>query len=236
MNSGATDSVRVETRGAFTKTLVLNRPERANAINGELVQRLTEEIANCYSDQTKLLVIRGEGKHFCSGFDRDPEAFKNAASRSMLGVDIESMLQILAGAPCVTLAHIHGAAVGAGADIAVACDYRCATSDASMAFPGFNLIGVSLGNSRLSQRVGPDQAMKLILQAKRVGAHEAFKLGLVTNIIEVDAIEKFTAELEDVLEKTPKDAVTSLKQSVRKVTGRAFRSDISSDHILSVSS
>ncbi|CAN0483934.1 unnamed protein product, partial [Discosporangium mesarthrocarpum] len=218
------DIVRVEARGTYTKTLVLNRPDKANAMNSELVRRLTEEIVKCYSDQTKLLVMRGEGKHFCSGFDRDPEAFKSAASRGLLGVEIETMLQILAGAPCVTLAHIHGAAVGGGADMAVACDYRCATADASLAFPGFGLIGVSLGNSRLSQRIGPDQAMKLILQAKRVGAHEALKLGLVTNVIEMDAIEKFTAELEDVLEETPKDAVTSLKQSVRQVTNRAFGS------------
>ena len=236
MNIMASNIVRVETRGAFTKTLVLNRPDKANAMNGELVQRLTEEIVKCYSDQTKLLIIRGEGKHFCSGFDRDPEAFKSAASRGLLGVEIESMLQIVAGAPCVTLAHIHGAAVGGGADLAVACDYRCATADASMSFPGFNLIGVSLGNSRLSQRIGPDQAMKLILQAKRVGAHEAFKLGLVTNVIEKDAIEELTAELEGALEETPKDAVRSLKQSVRQVTSRAFGPDISSDHILSASS
>lgn len=235
MNSGATDSVRLETRGAFTKTLVLNRPERANAINGELVRRLTEEIADSYSDQTKLLIIRGEGKHFCSGFDRDPEAFKNAASRSMLGVDIESMLQLLAGAPCVTLAHIHGAAVGAGADIAVACDYRCATPDASMAFPGFNLIGVSLGNSRLAQRIGPDQAMKMILQARRIGAWDAVKMGLVTNIVGLEDLEDLITELEDNLEQTTRDAVSALKQSVRQATGWAFGSDISPDHISTVS-
>jgi len=78
--------------------------------------------------------------------------------------------------------------------------------------------------------------MKLILQAKRVGAHEAFKLGLVTNVIEKDAIEELTAELEGALEETPKDAVRSLKQSVRQVTSRAFGPDISSDHILSASS
>ncbi|MDF2367094.1 enoyl-CoA hydratase/isomerase family protein [Sneathiella sp.] len=230
------DILKVEMRGKYTKTLFLNRPDKANAMNSELVRRLTEEIVKCYSDQTKLLIIRGEGKHFCSGFDRDPEAFKSAASRGLLGVEIESMLQILAGAPCVTLAHIHGAAVGGGADMVVACDYRCATADASMAFPGFNLIGVSLGNSRLSQRIGPDQAMKLILQARRVGAHEAFKLGMVTNVIEMDAIEKFTAELEVVLEETPKEAVTSLKQSVRQVANRAFGSDIFTEHALSASS
>lgn len=231
MNSTPSDIVRVETCGAFTKTLFLNRPDRANAINGELVRSLTEEIIQCYSDQTRLLIIRGEGKHFCSGFDRDPDAYKSAASRSLLGVKIESMLQVLAGAPCVTLACIHGSAVGAGADMAVACDYRCATAGATMAFPGFNLMGVSLGNSRLSQRVGPDQAMKLVLQGKRVGAEEALKMGLVTNIIELDAIEKFIAELEAALEKTTREEVASLKQSVQQVTSRAFGSNISSDQL-----
>ncbi len=216
--------VKAEWRGDYTKYLILNRPDRANAINGALILRLTEEIVKCYSDQTKILIIQGEGKHFCSGFDREPSKLESTASRSLLGIEIESMLQILAGAPCVTLAYIHGAAVGAGADIAVACDYRCATSDATIAFPGFNLIGASLGNSRLSQRIGPDQAMRLILLAHRVGVEEAFQMGLITNIVEADEITLFITELEAALEKTSKPALRSLKKSVGEISSRAFGS------------
>lgn len=235
MSGTTAEIVRVEKQGASTKTLVLNRPDRANAINRELVQRLTEEIIKCYSDQTKLLIIRGEGKHFCSGFDRDPLTLESNAGRCLLGVEIESMLQVLAGAPFVTLAHIHGAAVGAGADIAVACDYRCATTDSLLAFPGFNLIGVSLGNSRLSRCIGPDQAMKLILQSQRIRSEEAYQMGLVTNIVEIDAIDQFIIELDLILEMTSKVAVRSLKQSVRQVNSRAFGPDADSSYVASAS-
>jgi len=157
----------VEQRGETTRILRLNRPDRANAINEELTRRLTEEIGKCYSDQTKLLILEGEGKHFCSGFDRPSSSDEKQPNPNVLGVKVEAMLQILAGAPCVTLVHSHGAAVGAGAEIVVACDYRCASDDAMFMVPGFRLMGVSLGNSRLAKCIGPDQAMRMILHSDK---------------------------------------------------------------------
>ena len=214
----------VEQRGEFTRVLRLNRPEKANAINEELTRRLTEEIGNCYSDQTKLLILEGEGKHFCSGFDRPSSSQEAQANPNVLGVKVEAMLQILAGAPCVTLAHSHGGAIGAGAEIVVACDYRCATADAVFMVPGFRLMGVSLGNSRLAQRIGPDQAMKLILQSLKIDCEQAFELGLVTNAIEADTFDGFVSELETSLESISKPALNSIKQSVHLSNSRAFGS------------
>ena len=210
----------VEQRGETTKVLRLNRPDRANAINEELTRRLTEEIGECYSDQTKLLILEGEGKHFCSGFDRPSSSQEAQANPNVLGVKVEAMMQILAGAPCVTLVHSHGAAVGAGAEIVVACDYRCATEDAMFMVPGFRLMGVSLGNSRLSQCIGPDQAMKMILQAEKIDCAKALELGLVTDLVQTDALDEFVTQLEQALETTSKSALSSIKTSVHQTNSR----------------
>ena len=214
----------VKQRGEFTKVLRMNRPTKANAINEELNARLTEEISKCYSDQTKLLILEGEGKHFCSGFDRPSSNKERQPNPNILGVKVEAMLQILAGAPCVTLAHSNGGAIGAGAEIVVACDYRCASEDAVFMVPGFRLMGVSLGNSRLSQRIGPDQAMKMILQSTRIDRAQAFELGLITNLVEADSLDNFVSELELALEKTSKAELSSIKKSVHQANSRTFGS------------
>ena len=210
----------VEQRGETTRILRLNRPDRANAINEELTRRLTEEIGKCYSDQTKLLILKGEGKHFCSGFDRPSSSDEKQPNPNVLGVKVEAMLQILAGAPCVTLVHSHGAAVGAGAEIVVACDYRCASDDAMFMVPGFRLMGVSLGNSRLAKCIGPDQAMRMILHSDKIDSAKAFDLGLVTDIVQADALDDFVTQLEQALETTSKPALSSIKASVYQANNR----------------
>ncbi|MBV1904386.1 MAG: enoyl-CoA hydratase/isomerase family protein, partial [Marinosulfonomonas sp.] len=139
---------------------------------------------------------------------------------NVLGVKVEAMLQILAGAPCVTLVHSHGAAVGAGAEIVVACDYRCATDDAMFMVPGFRLMGVSLGNSRLAKCIGPDQAMRMILHSDKIDSAKAFELGLVTDIVQADALDDFVAQLEQALETTSKPALSSIKTSVHQANNR----------------
>ena len=218
----ASDTVQVEWREEGVKCLYLNRPDIANAINQDLVADLAREIVKSYNDETKLLVIRGRGRHFCSGFDRSMMAQARREDHGLLGMEIEAMLQTVASAPFVTLAYVEGGAIGAGADLVVACDYRTAARDAKFAFPGFNLMGVSLGNSRLSQRIGPDEAMKMILQSRRIGAEEACRLGLVTQILDTAEAELFIDELAASVAAIPKAVVKQIKQSVQQGNSRSF--------------
>lgn len=215
------DIVQAEWRSDGVKLLHLNRPDIANAINRELVGALTREIITSYNDATKLLVIRGRGRHFCSGFDRTMMAGATGVDHATLGVEIEAMLQTVVDAPFVTLAHVEGAAVGAGADLVVACDYRAAAGDAVFGFPGFNLLGVSLGNSRLAVCVGPEAAMDLVLSARRIDAADAFRLGLVTHRLEGSEIDGFIDQLTTAIADLPKATVSRIKYSVRG-SGRSF--------------
>lgn len=213
------ENIRVEMKGEFTKVLTLDRPDCANALNAVLVRAFADEVAASYSDETKILIIKGEGRHFCSGFDRNVAE----PDRCMLGVEIESALQLLADAPFVTIAHVRGSAIGGGADIAVACDYRCADDGAMFSFPGFRLIGVSLGNSRLARCVGSDQAMSLILQAKRVDSADALRMGLVTDVCDDQGFAIFVGELQAALAGISRPTLRTIKQSIRQATGLAMR-------------
>lgn len=216
------DIVETEWREDGVKTIYLNRPDIANAINRELVAALMRELITSYNDATKLLVIRGRGRHFCSGFDRSMMASATRVDHATLGVEIEAMLQTVAAAPFVTLAHVEGAAVGAGADLVVACDYRVAAADAVFGFPGFNLLGVSLGNSRLAARIGPDHAMKMILQSERIDADTAHRRGLVTHRMEGEELPPFIDQLAAAIADLPKATIRHIKQSIEQGNGRSF--------------
>lgn len=215
------ETMKVERQDEVTKILNLNRPEFANALNMALVREITDEVITSYSDATKLLIVKGQGRHFCSGFDLEVAE----SERNLLGVAVEALLQLLADAPFVTVARVQGSAVGGGADIAAACDYLCADDTAKFSFPGFRLIGVSLGNSRLARRIGPDQAMRMVLEARRVESAEALRMGLATDLCDDQKFGDFVAEMQGALATMPRETLRMLKQSVRRSNGFALRTN-----------
>jgi enoyl-CoA hydratase/carnithine racemase len=117
-------------------TLALNRPARGNALGPELVQALEEGFDAALAGNARLIVLRGEGRHFCTGFDlTDLEALSDG-DLLLRVVRIEQLLQRIHAAPVTTLAIATGRTFGAGADLFAACDHRIAVEGASFAFPG----------------------------------------------------------------------------------------------------
>lgn len=169
-----------ERRGSL-KTLHLNRPHRANALNAELVDALARAIDDSCTDGTRTLVLRGSGKSFCSGFDlneieRLPDA--DVAERVL---DIERMLQSLYHAPLVTTALVHSMAFGAGADLVCCCHRRIATAESRFCMPGLNF-GILLGTRRLTHRIGVDNALSVLTNTRVFDAQEALDMGYLTEI------------------------------------------------------
>lgn len=163
------------------KTLCLNRPERANALNAELVNALAEEIERSQHDGTRALVLRGNGKSFCSGFDLDEIENLSDAEVANRVLNIERMLQALYHAPFITLALVHSMAFGAGADLVCCCHRRISTPGCRYRMPGLNF-GILLGTRRLSQRVGVDNAISVLTNTRIFEAPEALKMGFLTEI------------------------------------------------------
>jgi enoyl-CoA hydratase/carnithine racemase len=163
-----------------TCSIILDRPDKANAINAELAHRLLEALGAASASGCKTVVIQGAGKNFCAGFDFD--GYEALSQDDIVGrfVAIEKSLQLLRRGPFVSISIVHGAAFGAGADIVAASTYRLGSARARFRFPGFQF-GVALGTRHLSQLVGMQNARRILLENLVVGSDEALSIGLLTH-------------------------------------------------------
>lgn len=169
------------TGGCFE--IVLRRAGRANALSPEMVEDLTTAMDDAVRSDTKYIVFRGEGKHFCSGFDLTPD---EDSVLNLRFIQLERLLAKISYAPVPTIACVQGFAIGAGADLVAACTFRIGTTDVALRFPGPRF-GVILGTSRLRRLVGADWTCRLLLLQEKVSAVDALHMGLLSQLVAVDA-------------------------------------------------
>ncbi|WP_454732732.1 MULTISPECIES: enoyl-CoA hydratase/isomerase family protein [Cupriavidus] len=169
--------------------LTLNRPARGNALSRELVAALSAAVETCHRDGTRLLVLEGAGRHFCTGFDLGDLGDLDAESDDSLlarFVRVELLLQSVHAAPFATLALVQGRAMGAGADLVAACGQRRVEAGSSFAFPGA-AFGLVLGSARLAQLVGAARAREWITGGGAFAAEAALASGFATGALEAGA-------------------------------------------------
>jgi len=161
-------------------TLVLERPERGNALSAPLVESLLAATAQAAADASvHTLILRGVGRHFCTGLDlSDLEQTSDGELLHRL-VRIETLLAALWHAPLRTVAVAQGRTWGAGADLFAACEERIALPGCTLRFPGAGF-GIVLGTRRLAERVGADVARRIVVEASEVDADEALRIGLAS--------------------------------------------------------
>ena len=119
MSRSVADPLLIQQAGAVIE-LVLNRPDKANALDAGLVEALLVAVARAANSGARLLTLRGEGRHFCAGFDFSDLDQQSDGDLLHRFVRIEQLLQALHHAPLTTLALCHGSALGAGADLVAA--------------------------------------------------------------------------------------------------------------------
>lgn len=168
--------------------LTLARPERGNALGPDLVEAALQVIEQAIGDGARLIVLRGAGRHFCTGFDLSDLAQLSDGDLLLRVVRIEALLQAVHHAPVPTLAIAHGATTGAGADLVAACQHRWALPETRFAFPGAGF-GLALGTRRLALRIGPDAARDLVGSGRRIAVEAAAGLGLITRVVAAGKIE-----------------------------------------------
>ena len=158
--------------------IVLNRPDKGNALSAALVASIHAAVQQARQAPTRLMVLSGAGKHFCTGFDLS--AIDHETDDSLLArfTRVELMLQAIHTAPFPTLALAHGRTMGAGADIVCACSERWIVDDAQFAFPGAGF-GLVLGTARLADTVGGWNTHRWIETGAAVSGDEALAHGLV---------------------------------------------------------
>jgi enoyl-CoA hydratase/carnithine racemase len=174
--------------------LTLARPAKANALSAELVEALLAAVTTAAGDGTRLLVLRGEGKNFCAGFDfSDLETSSDGDVLRRLA-RIEILLQALYHAPMATLALAQGGTYGAGADLVACCDRRIAAPDTVFRMPGLRF-GVALGTRRLAARVGADRALEIQASARSFDAAEAANIGFINAIAPAEGWGKIVNDM-----------------------------------------
>ncbi|WP_431305554.1 enoyl-CoA hydratase/isomerase family protein [Sediminicoccus sp. BL-A-41-H5] len=172
--------VLTEADGPAT-TLWLNRAERGNALGAALVEALDAAIDTALAAGARVLILRGKGRHFCTGLDLGDLDACTDGDLALRILRIEILLQKIHALPVTTVAIAQGRVFGAGADLFAACDHRLAAAGASFAFPG-PAFGLILGTGRLAGLVGGGAARRLLLAGESVDAEAALALGLATTI------------------------------------------------------
>lgn len=168
-----------QTRDAGVCTLTLSRPARGNALAPDLVEALIDAVQAAVADGSlHTVLLRGEGRHFCTGLDLADLEDSSDADWLWRLVRIETLLDLLWRCPLATVAVAQGRAWGAGADLFAACETRLAAADTSFRFPGAQF-GIVLGTRRLAQRIGDTAARALVIGGGQLDTAQAQAAGLV---------------------------------------------------------
>lgn len=179
--------IHFEERG-LVGVATIDRAERRNALNGELCDELRHHLERAHD--LRAVVITGAGTAFCSGADLVTRfEAEGDSTTDTFRPAFEDVLDAIVAYPSPVIAAINGPAIGAGMQLAVACDVRIAALGARMSIPGGRLgIHLSARNIwRLAQLVGQGPARDFLLAGRMVDAEEAQRLGLV-QYVEHDAL------------------------------------------------
>jgi enoyl-CoA hydratase/carnithine racemase len=178
---------------------------------------------------TRVVVLRGSGRAFSSGLDRSAVPLLGELGRRPPADVVEQVRAYQAAFTCwrppgiLTVAAVAGPAVGAGFQLALACDLRLAAADAAfrMAETSLGLVPDLAGTGPLVRAVGEQAALEICLTGRTVGAEEALRLGLVRAVVGVDELEQATDDLVGAVLASPEAAVRETLDLLRGAGGRA---------------
>ncbi len=214
------EHINVADDGGIT-TITLNRPEKLNALAGHMRRDLAEALEAAGSDRNvRVVVITGAGRSFCAGGDVRAMAElieeKNADEFSRLLGSARRVITAIRQMTKPVVASINGAASGAGFNLALACDLRIASSDATFS-QSFVKVGLHPdwgGTYFLPRLVTPNKACELFFLGDTLTAADALRLGIINFVVEPAELEAETRKLAERLRAAPAISVAAAKQAV----------------------
>ena len=213
------DEVRVEKTGR-TITVTLNRPEARNSLTKRVVVAIASAIedASAASD-VRCVVLAGAGGHFCAGADLRRTFIDDPEIMDHLDEYLDAfhrVIRAIVRCPKPTIASVDGAAVGFGADMALACDLRIASTAAYLQekFVNIGLMPDGGGTFWLPRLIGTARAMKAMLLSEKLDARQLDTLGLLAGLVPPSELGAATAALAQQIEKGPPLAFAALKSAV----------------------
>jgi enoyl-CoA hydratase len=180
------------TQAEAVMTLELQRPERRNALNSQLVDELREAVLKADDGSTRAIVLTGQGTVFCAGADLSGDAF--AADYPDRLIELHKVLD---AAPIPVIGAINGPAIGAGLQLAMQCDLRVVAPSAFFQFPT-SKYGLALDNwsiRRLSSLVGHGRARAMLLSAEKLSAETALQTGMANRLGTLEDAQAWANEI-----------------------------------------
>ena len=205
----------VETsRDGAVLTITLNRPDVLNAFNSAMHRGFAAALRDARDGGVRAVVITGAGRGFCVG--QDLTEFREAAGdiAARLRDNYHPNIRAIRALEKPVIAVVNGAAAGAGMSLACACDLRIAADSATFvpAFINIGLIPDSGGSYFVTRILGPARAFEWLASGKRLTAAEAHAWGLVSEVVESDALPRRAAELAGQLADLPTRGVGMTKR------------------------
>jgi enoyl-CoA hydratase/carnithine racemase len=189
--------------------ITLNNPDRLNALSMDMVAQLHAALDKLAGSDCRVVILTGAGRGFCSGLDlSEPAVAPTARGRTGPAAGmrtqefVASLVPKIMTLPQPVIAAVNGAAVGGGLGIAAACDFRIASTTAMFCtqFIKLGLGGCDIGVSyTLPKILGTTRAAELIFTARRVGADEAERIGLVSEVVDDEHLLARAQEIADIL-------------------------------------
>ncbi len=199
-------------------TITLNRPEKLNAFGGTMREELRAALDAAAADRAiRCVIVTGAGRAFCAGGDIDAmrrmQQQRDAASfAALLEAGRETVTRIRS-MPKIVIAMVNGVAAGAGCNLALACDYRIASADATL---GETFVRIGLhpdwgGTWFLPRLVGPSRALEMMASGRMVAADEAASIGLVDRVVPADRLRDETLAMARAFASGPPSAIAAIK-------------------------
>ncbi len=193
--------IRLEKEASGLWIAVLDRPDKANALTAEMLERLAEIALE--AQEARALVLTGTGKVFSAGMDLE------AAASGLATSDVwERLSGALAALPGLTICALNGTLAGGAMGMALACDLRIAVPGAKVFYPVMKLgfLPQPSDPARLRALAGPSRAKAILMAGRRVPVEEAQGWGLIDAVVEGDVVEAARALAADTLGATPAHA------------------------------
>lgn len=237
--------VSVELYASGVAVVTLNRPDRLNAMTAGFKRDLTELVVTLqFDDRVRVVVFTGAGRAFCAGDDisgkhpspETPETVPAPPDGPRVPIRTYARLRHLSqnlnrairNLDKLTLAAINGDAIQSGLSLALACDFRIASTEARLgsATLRFGFLPDEGGHYLLVQHIGVAKTIDFLMNERIVDAEEALELGLVGEVVKPGALESRTLELAEDLCGRPQVAVRLLKRSVYGAAEQSFEQSL----------
>ncbi|MBU2550848.1 MAG: enoyl-CoA hydratase [Proteobacteria bacterium] len=190
------ENIRLERDGGLAY-LVLNRPDKFNALSRAMIREMAEALEGLGTDRSvRVVVIRAEGKHFCTGHDLSEMVDRDTVDYQEIFSSCTVMMNRVHEIPQPVIAQVHGIATAAGCQLTAACDLALAEEGARFATPGVR-IGLFCATPMvpLFRAVGRKRALEMLLTGRNVSAAEAADWGLINRVVPLDRLAEETREL-----------------------------------------